>query len=157
MAYALRKTLIERMPEMIERMGKPIEKVDSIRVVQMGGLTGGQGNAEAGQLGTNAPTGHLATDLTQSMLSYRMQIPVVDQLARELGMDLSRGFNGLIETAAAPLDENIVTGGDTVASAQPTSSPRLTKAQQAAAARAAEAEVADLKRLAGIHDDDAAA
>ena len=155
MAYALRKTLIERMPEMIERMGKPIEKVDSIRVVQMGGLTGSQGNGSADQMGNNATTGHLATDLTQSMLSYRMQIPVVDQLARELGMDLSRGFNGLVESAAAPLDENIVTGVDTVISPQTASAPRLTKAQERAAEAAAQAEVADLKRLAGI--DDAAA
>jgi uncharacterized membrane protein YqiK len=142
MAYALRKALIERMPEIIERMTKPMEKVDSIRVVQMGGLGGQQGNGE----GVAGQTGNLATDLTQSMLNYRLQVPVVDELAKELGVDLSRGLNGLVESAAAPLDDLVV--------GQEGPAPRVTP-HKAPVARVVEKPLAPedkatIQRLAGI-------
>jgi uncharacterized membrane protein YqiK len=98
MAFQLRTKLIEKMPEIIREMTRPIEKVDSIRVVQMGGI-GGQGGTP-GLSGSAAPTGNLATDLTNSMLAYRLQSPVVDELAAELGIDLREGLNGVLAAAS---------------------------------------------------------
>lgn len=144
MAYALRKALIERMPEIIERMTKPMEKVDSIRVVQMGGLGGQQGNGE-GAAGA-APTGNLATDLTNSMLGYRLQVPVIDELAKELGVDLSRGLNGVIESAAAPL-EDLVVGQDGPA---PRVTPRKAPVARVVEKPLAPEDKATIQRLAGI-------
>ena len=99
MAYNIRLKLIENMPAIIREMTRPIEKVDSIRVVQMGGLNG-QGGTPTGLPGGNANTGNLATDLTNSMLAYRLQSPVVDELAAELGIDLKQGLNGVLSSVS---------------------------------------------------------
>jgi uncharacterized membrane protein YqiK len=98
MAYQVRMALVEKMPEIIREMTRPIEKVDSIRVVQLTGLNG-QGGAAA-LPGGNGTTGNLATDLTNSMLNYRLQSPIVDELAAELGVDLKQGLNGVLAAVA---------------------------------------------------------
>lgn len=101
MAMQMRLAFIAKLPEILEQMTKPIEKIDSIRVVQMGGM-GGQNNGGVGLGSGSQSTGNLATDLTKSMLDYRLQLPVVDELARELGMDLSNGLTGVIAGANGP-------------------------------------------------------
>lgn len=100
-ALLVRTKLIEQMPAILAQMVKPIEKIDSIRVVQMGGV-GGQGGFN-GEGGTHA-TGNLPTDLTNSMLNYRLQLPVVEELGRELGIDLNQGLNGIVNAAGTLTD-----------------------------------------------------
>jgi uncharacterized membrane protein YqiK len=149
MAYNMRKALIEALPAIMEKMTKPMEKVDSIRVVQMGGL-GGHSNGE-GFGGQSAPTGNLATDLTNSMLGYRLQVPVVDELARELGVDLSRGLNGLVESVAAPLDDE----GLAVVGAPQVAKPAARRvAKTVIEAPLAPSEKAEIQKLAGINPED---
>ena len=95
----LRLALIDKLPTILEQMTKPIEKIDSIRVVQMGG---GFANGNGGNGAVSGPqsTGNLPADLTNSMLNYRFQAPVVDELAKELGIDLNKGLNGIVDAAA---------------------------------------------------------
>jgi uncharacterized membrane protein YqiK len=151
MAYNLRKALIESMPTIMEKMTKPMEKVDSIRVVQMGGLGGLGGQAGEGAISGTQTTGNLATDLTNSMLGYRLQVPVIDEMARELGVDLSRGLNGLVEAAAAPLNED---GSlEVVGAPAPVRTAPVRKARGSAEAISAQ-EKAELQKLAGINPDE---
>lgn len=94
MEFNLRKSFIEALPEVLSQMAKPMEKIDSIRIVNMGGFQ----NEKDGV----AQSGNLTSDLTDSMLKYRLQVPVIDEMARELGIDLNRGLNGVVAGAVVP-------------------------------------------------------
>lgn len=80
----IRLALIEQMPAILAEMVKPIEKVDSVRVVHMSGGMPGMG----GTTGVEA-SGNIADQVSKAMLGYRMQVPMVDELAKQLGVDLS--------------------------------------------------------------------
>ena len=62
-----------------------MEAIDSIKIVQVEGLTGGGGSA--GGDGSNGSDGNLADSAMKAALRYRAQAPIVDNLLRELGLD----------------------------------------------------------------------
>lgn len=103
----IRLALIEQMPAILAELSKPLEKVDSVRVVQMNGVPGVHGGGQ----GMEAQ-GNLAQQVTGAMLGYKMQSPIVEQLARELGMDLS-SMEGIVE-AVNNKDTDNGTGDGTV-------------------------------------------
>lgn len=79
----VRLALIENLPAILEQMVKPLEKVDSVRVVHMsGGMSGMMGS------GTGDSGGNVADQVSKAMLNYKMQSPLVEQLARQVGLDL---------------------------------------------------------------------
>lgn len=101
-ALQIRLKLIEKLPEILEQMGKPIEKIDSFRVVHMnGGLGGNSGGIVDGETVGNG--GNLPSQMTDALLGYRLQAPFVDELAKELGVDLSKGMNGIVDSIANPI------------------------------------------------------
>ncbi len=75
----VRKYLIDHLPQIIRESSEPLKNIDSIRVVQTGGLghSGNAGNSGSG-------------DLFDGALRYRAQAPIVDALLKELGI----GTNG---------------------------------------------------------------
>jgi uncharacterized membrane protein YqiK len=80
---ALRLRLVEKLDTIIRESVKPMEKIDGIKVVQLGGL-----NAPAG--GGALPSdgdGGLTDRLVSSALRYRAQAPLVDHLLGEIGID----------------------------------------------------------------------
>jgi uncharacterized membrane protein YqiK len=83
----IRLELIRTLPSIIEQMVKPVEKVDSVRVVSMNGT--GFGSTGGSAAGIEAKGSNLADQVTNAMLGYRMQLPIVDELAKQLGLDLS--------------------------------------------------------------------
>ncbi len=96
--------LLKVLPEVIKESAKPMEAIDSIKIVQVDGLTnnGGGGSAGAGSAGggSGGGSGNLATDAVSAALSYRAQAPVLDGLMQELGLDGS-SLNGLVKGPAA--------------------------------------------------------
>jgi uncharacterized membrane protein YqiK len=95
-ALQIRLKLIDQLPQILEMMGKPIEKIDSFRVVHMNGAMGGnRRDGEDG--GTTQGQGNLPNQMTDALLEYRLQAPFVDELAKELGLDLHRGMAGVID------------------------------------------------------------
>ena len=72
----LRAALIDKLEVIIRESVKPIEKIDGIKVVQMGGLGGGDGNAKS-------PT----DEVIDSALRYRVQAPLIDELMKEVGVE----------------------------------------------------------------------
>ncbi|MCL6251769.1 SPFH domain-containing protein [Altererythrobacter sp. KTW20L] len=101
--------LLKVLPEMIRESAKPMEAIDSIKIVQVDGLTqrtgGAGGSASAGGGSGNASTGNLANDAVSAALAYRAQAPVLDGLMKELGLDGS-SLGGLAAggaTAAQPM------------------------------------------------------
>lgn len=93
--------LLKVLPEVIRESAKPMEAIDSIKIVQVDGLTGG-GRAASdapGGAGGGAGSGNLASDAVSAALAYRAQAPVLDGLMKELGLDGS-SLSGLVKSAA---------------------------------------------------------
>lgn len=87
-AYEVRKALIEALPQIIRESVKPMERIEGIRIVQVGGLNGAGAGAsgEAGESAAPAGGGNLADQVVQSALRYRAQAPLVDSLLKEVGL-----------------------------------------------------------------------
>ena len=91
--------LLQALPAIIRESAKPMEAIDSIRIVQVEGLGGGSGGAAAG----GSSDGNLADAAMNAALRYRTQAPMIDNLLRELGLDgsalgLSPGATRAIST-----------------------------------------------------------
>ena len=93
--------LLKVLPEVIRESAKPMEAIDSIKIVQVDGLINGGGRAGAAGTGGGAAgsSGNLATDAVSAALAYRAQAPVLDGLMKELGLDGST-LSGLVKGAA---------------------------------------------------------
>jgi uncharacterized membrane protein YqiK len=77
--------LLKVLPEVIREASKPLEAIDSIKIVQVDGLTGQPGASGGTTTGGVGPGGNLAGAAVDAALRYRAQAPVVDGLMRELG------------------------------------------------------------------------
>ncbi len=94
--------LLKVLPEVIRESAKPMEAIDSIKIVQVDGLTNGggkSGGATASVGGASGSGGNLANDAVSAALAYRAQAPVLDGLMKELGLDGS-SLAGLAKGAA---------------------------------------------------------
>ncbi len=93
--------LLKVLPEVIRESAKPMEAIDSIKIVQVDGLTnGGRGAGDGnGSGGPGGGSGNLASDAVAAALAYRAQAPVLDGLMKELGLDGS-SLSGLVKGAA---------------------------------------------------------
>lgn len=93
---ALNQRLFENLPAIIRESVRPMERIESIKVLQVDGLPGfsnGQpGGGGAGAGGDGAPRsgddkpGNLAESVVNAAMRYRAQIPFVDNLLKEVGM-----------------------------------------------------------------------
>jgi len=91
---ALQEDLIRALPSIIRESVKPMERIESIKILQVDGLPGLSGGPSPGQSGgggsgddgTAPKTGSLADQAVNSALRYRAQVPFVDGLLREIGM-----------------------------------------------------------------------
>lgn len=104
--------LLKVLPDLIRESAKPLEAIDSIKIVQVDGLTqkgsaGNGGTAGSGSGGSAGSSGNLAQDAVSAALAYRAQAPVLDGLMKELGLDGS-SLNGLIAEAAKPAGKPVV-------------------------------------------------
>ena len=96
---ALQEDLSRSLPSIIRESVKPMEKIDSIKILQVDGLPGLSGTVAQGQGdgagagdgggsggGSGRRVGSLADQAVNSALRYRAQLPFVDGLLREIGM-----------------------------------------------------------------------
>jgi uncharacterized membrane protein YqiK len=94
---AMRLKLIDKLDAIIRESVKPMERIESIKILNVEGLGGGGGNSrgDAGDVG-----GGLADSVVNSALRYRAQAPLIDQLLREIGLeggDVGRAAQGLLD------------------------------------------------------------
>ncbi len=82
-ASALRLKLVDKAEGIIRESVKPMERIDSIKIMHVNGLAGGG----SGQGGANLPSGGFADDVTNAALRYRAQAPIVDELLKEIGLE----------------------------------------------------------------------
>lgn len=76
--------LLKVLPEVIREASKPLEAIDSIKIVKVDGLGQSGGSGGAANVGSS---GNLANDAVAAALSYRAQAPIIDGLMKELGLN----------------------------------------------------------------------
>ena len=103
----MKMALLKVLPEVVRESVRPMEAIDSIKIVQVDGLTQKGG----GSAGAGAPvggSGNLANDAVSAALAYRAQAPMIDGLMKELGLDgstLSSMVQGASEVAVPQAPE----------------------------------------------------
>jgi uncharacterized membrane protein YqiK len=94
---AMRLRLIDNMEAIIRESGRPLERIEGIKILQVDGLGGGGGGARSEGYDGG---GSFADNVVNSALRYRAQAPLVDQLLREIGIeggDVGKLARGLLE------------------------------------------------------------
>lgn len=87
--------LLKVLPEVIREASKPLEAIDSIKIVKVDGLVQSGGSGGAANVGSS---GNLASDAVSAALSYRAQAPIIDGLMKELGLN-GGSLDGLVAGA----------------------------------------------------------
>ena len=87
MSLQTKLALLKVLPELVREAAKPLEAIDSIRIVQVDGLGGGRSDAGGAGGGAAPGDGNLASSAVNAALRYRAQAPVIDGLMKELGFD----------------------------------------------------------------------
>jgi uncharacterized membrane protein YqiK len=80
---AMRLKLLDKIEGIIRESVKPMEQIESIRILQVDGLGGGGGGG--GAQGSEAGMS-FSDNVVNSALRYRAQAPLVDSLLREIGL-----------------------------------------------------------------------
>ena len=89
MAMKLDEERIKTLPAVVERMLKPAEKIESIRINHITGMgNSGSDNGGSGDPGT-------VNQLVDGVLNMALQLPAVQKLGEEVGMNISDGVRGV--------------------------------------------------------------
>lgn len=112
-AMAIRIKLIENLDRIIAESVKPLQAIDSIRIVQMDGMNGAAANDVGGSSNGGS---NLADQVVSGALRYRAQAPLLDQLMAEVGLS-----GGDVHGLTAALREPVATAGEasTLVESQP--------------------------------------
>jgi uncharacterized membrane protein YqiK len=95
----MKLALLKVLPEVIREAAKPMESIDSIKIVQVDGLTGsGASTSQAAQNGHRGDQ-NLANSAVSAALRYRAQAPIADSLMKELGFG-GQSLDELVNSAA---------------------------------------------------------
>ena len=94
MKLDLRK--LETLPKVVDSMMKPAEKIDSIRINQIGGF----GGAATGDNGSNGDKA-MVNQVVDGILSMALQLPAVKKMGEEIGINIGAGMQGLTDSANA--------------------------------------------------------
>jgi uncharacterized membrane protein YqiK len=93
-AMQVKMKLLEALPAIIEASVKPMEKIDSIKIVHVDGINRGVGSSADGEVSS---PGNLAEQAVAAALTYRAQQPILDAVLNEIGMK-GADLNGLVKT-----------------------------------------------------------
>ncbi|CAN1511106.1 SPFH_flotillin domain containing protein [Fimbriimonadaceae bacterium] len=99
----IKKILIENLPAIIRESVEPMKQIDSIKIMQVEGLGGGNNGGSHSEANTS-----LADQMVNSALRYRGQAPLVDALMEEIGIkggDINGAVRALGVGAAPAITE----------------------------------------------------
>lgn len=86
---AIYENLVRNLPNIIRETVKPMENIDSIKILQVDGLPGLNSPSEIGGSGAGTPNGdggNMTDRVVNSAMKYRTQVALVDGLMKELGL-----------------------------------------------------------------------
>lgn len=105
-AMKIQKVIIEKLPDIIRESVKPLEQIEGIKIVQVGGLNGTSDGSQVshGGNGSSTPEAGLADQVVSSALRYRTQAPLVDALLKEVGLTggSTEGLTKVLSDAIQP-------------------------------------------------------
>lgn len=81
--------IVRQMPQIIRESVKPLENIDGIKITHLDGLnaaSGGGNSARVNGGGGGNNNGGLADQVVDSALRYRAQVPLIDSLLQEVGL-----------------------------------------------------------------------
>lgn len=88
---------LEAMPRIVAEMVKPAEKIESIRINQIGGL--GSAAMPTGADGPKSPV----NQAFDAMLGAALQLPTMKKLGEEIGLNFDGGIGGMLDDAVMPV------------------------------------------------------
>jgi flotillin len=86
---------IDALPEIVARMVKPAEKIESIRISNVTGLGVPGAYGSGNGAGSERPAVNQVVD---GVLSMALQLPAVKRLGEEVGLNIGEGLKGLSES-----------------------------------------------------------
>ena len=93
-AMKVKLDIIERLPEIIKQSVKPIENIDGIKIVDVGGLGL---NSEANGSSGSKNSDDIVDRVVTGAMKYKTQAPILEQLVKEVGLvGEGENFNDLI-------------------------------------------------------------
>jgi uncharacterized membrane protein YqiK len=117
---AIYEHLVKTLPQIIRETVKPMENIESIKILQVDGLPGLNSPSETGGVGNGAAngggSGSISDQVVNSAMKYRTQVAFVDGLMEEIGLPLknlgSAGGMSLRNFPAAPGETKAGKGDD---------------------------------------------
>ncbi|MBT9459778.1 MAG: flotillin family protein [Burkholderiaceae bacterium] len=97
----VRTLLLQQLPNIIEQAVRPMEKIDSIRIFQVNGMTGGMPGA-ANEGGGQANGATFPEQVMNSALQYQIAKPIVDAVMKDAGLS-NEGITGMAQSLAGML------------------------------------------------------
>jgi uncharacterized membrane protein YqiK len=98
----VRTQLLQQLPQILAEAVRPMEKIDSIRIVQVGGMPGGQASNAATGSGTAPAQGTFPEQVMNSALQYQIAKPIVDAVMKDAGLS-NEGITGMAQSLAGML------------------------------------------------------
>lgn len=97
--------IIEKLENIIRESVKPLESIDGIKIIQVGGLPGRFSDETIDE--TRGNPKNLGDQVVNSALKYRAQAPILDSLLREVGLkgDDIQGFTSSLTKDINPLKD----------------------------------------------------
>ncbi len=87
MAFEFRKMLAELAPAIIAASVKPLENIDSVKVISTNGQLFGSGSGDGNNSASSG--GNMPDQLVNALMKHRMQMPMVDDMLKQLGIDMA--------------------------------------------------------------------
>lgn len=94
MHLQLEQHRLDRLPDIIAQMMKPVEKIDSIRIHQVTGFGGSSNGYGSGGAGGDAGQRAPVTQVMDSILGMALQLPAMKSIGDSIGVDLSAAVGG---------------------------------------------------------------
>jgi len=103
MRHKLDEARLKALPDVVEKMMKPTEKIESIRINQITGV-GASGGGAAGSSGSGDPDGGGSgvNQVIDGVLNLALQLPAARKLGEEVGLNIAEGVKGV----TGPLDDS---------------------------------------------------
>ncbi|USJ28492.1 flotillin family protein [Ensifer adhaerens] len=96
----VRLSVVDNLRDIIRESARPMEAIDDIKIVHVGGLVGNGGSSSAHDAVGDTDNQNLASKVVDSALRYRAQAPIVDSLLKEIGLSAldSKGMSDMLQS-----------------------------------------------------------